>query len=86
MVSPYGLDAGDTLGVVPAENKLLHHLRDSLDAETAVDDGVLVFVLSGDALKMFLEQKLNWIDPAWLIDCLTRRGKLKGCLSLHIEL
>ena len=49
------LDTGDTLGVVPAENKLLNHLGDALDAETPVDDRVLVFVPIGDALKILLE-------------------------------
>ena len=46
------LDAGDTLGVVPAKNELLNHLGDPLDTETAVDDSVLAFVLFSDALKM----------------------------------
>jgi len=45
MVSPYGLDAGDTPGVVPAKNELLNHLGDPLDTESAVDDSVFSFVL-----------------------------------------
>ena len=52
MVSPYGLDAGDTPGVVPAENKFLNHLGDPLDTESAVDDSIFAFVLFRDALKI----------------------------------
>jgi hypothetical protein len=80
------LDTGDTLGVVPAEKKLLHYVGDALDAETSVDDGVLVFVLIGEALKMLLEQKLDGVDSSRLIDYLPDRGKLKGKLSFHIDI
>jgi hypothetical protein len=58
------LDAGDTLGVVAAENELLHHLADALDAESAVDDSVFAFVLLRDALRIALEQKLEGVDSA----------------------
>jgi len=72
------LDTGDTLGVVAAENELLYHLCDALDAETTVDDGVFVFVLIGDALKIFLEQDLDGVDYSRLINRFPRRGDLKG--------
>ena len=78
MVASCVLDTGDALGVVPAKNELLHDLLDPFDSETSVDDSVLVFVLIGDALKMFLEQKLDRIDPARLVDLFPCRGKLKG--------
>ena len=55
MVSPYGLDAGDTPGVITAKNELLNHLGDPLDTESAVDDSVFAFILFHDALKMFFE-------------------------------
>ena len=72
------LDADDTLGVVPAENELLNHLGDALDAKTPVDDGVLVFVLIREALKMLFEQTLEDIDSTRLVHCLRDRGELKG--------
>ena len=71
------LDSGDALGVVPAEDELLHRLGDALDSETAVDGRVLVFVPIGEALEVFLEQKLDRIDPARLIDPLLDRSELK---------
>jgi len=51
------LDASDTPIVVAAENELLHHLCDTLDAESAVDDSVLAFILFHDALKMLFEEQ-----------------------------
>ena len=72
------LDAGDTLRVVAAENELLHHLGDALDAEPTVNDRVLVLVLIGEALKMLLEQKLENVDSSRLIGRFLRRGELKG--------
>ena len=72
------LDTGDALGVVTAENELLHHLGDALDAEPTVNDRVLVFVLIGEALKMLLEQKLENVDSSRLIGRFLRRGELKG--------
>ena len=83
MVSPYGLDAADTLGVVAAENELLHHLGDALDAESAVDDSVFASVLPRHALKVALEQKLQGIDSTWTVYRLGGLGKREGCLSLH---
>jgi len=80
------LDAGDTLGVVPAKDELFYYFRDSLDAEAAVDAGKLRFILASEALKMFLEQKLDGVDPSRLIDYLPDRGKLKGKLSFHIDI
>ncbi len=73
------------LGIISTENELFNHLGDTLDAETSVDCCVLVFVLIGDALKMFLEQGLDGVDSSRLIDCLPARGKLKGQLGFHIE-
>lgn len=80
------MDAGDTLGVVPAEDELFYYFRDSLDAKAAVDAGKLRFILASEALKMFLEQKLDGVDPSRLIDYLPDRGKLKGKLSFHIDI
>ena len=79
------LDAGDALGVVPAENKLLHHLGDPLDSESAIDDGVFAFVLFSDALKTALEQQLNGVDSTRPVHRLCEVGKRKGGLSMHIE-
>jgi hypothetical protein len=62
------LDAGDTLGVVPAENELLHRLGDSLESETAIDDRVLVFVLIGEVMKVFFEEKLDDTDSPLSVD------------------
>jgi len=45
-----------------------------------------VFIVVSEAFKMFLEKKLDGVDPSRLIDCLPDRGKLKGELSFHIEL
>jgi hypothetical protein len=39
------LDAGDALGVVAAANELFHHLDDTHDSESAIDDRVFVFIL-----------------------------------------
>jgi hypothetical protein len=72
------LDARDALGVVAAENELLHHLGDPLDAETPVDDRVLGFVLIGQALEMPLEQKQEGGNPTRLVHSLGDRGELKG--------
>jgi hypothetical protein len=80
------LDTGDTLGIVAAEDELFYYFRDSLDAEAAVDAGKLRFILASEALKMFLEQKLDGVDPSRLIDYLPDRGKLKGELSFHIDI
>ena len=85
MVSPYWLDAGDALGVVPAKNELLHHLGDPLDSESAIDDGVFAFVLFSDALKIELEQQLNGVDSTRPVHRLCEVGKRKGGLSMHIE-
>ncbi len=49
------LDAGDALGIISASDKLIHDLGDPFDAETSIDESVLVFVLIGDALKIFLD-------------------------------
>ena len=75
------MDSGDALGVVAAENKLLHRLGDALDSETAVDGLVLFFVPIGEALEVFLEQKLDLIDAARLIDPLlsNKIRLLLGC-------
>ncbi len=78
MVSPYGLDAGDTLGVVAAKNKLFNHLGDPLDTESAVDDSVFAFVLFSDALKILFKQNLKDIDPARPVYPLRDRGELKS--------
>ena len=47
------LDAGDTLAIVPAENELLYHLGDALDAEISIDDGDLRFILIGSSENVF---------------------------------
>ena len=44
---------------------------------------VLFFVLSGEALEVFFEQKLDRIDPALLVNPLLDRSELKGKLSCH---
>jgi hypothetical protein len=69
------LDAGDTLGVVPAKNELLNHLGHSFDTESAVDDSVFAFVLFNDALKM-----LNIITSqlAQAISLLGLEGSIDG--------
>ena len=71
------LDTGEALGVVTAENELLHHLGDALDAKTPVDDRVLGFVLIREALKMLFEQTLEDVDSARLVHPLRDRGELK---------
>jgi len=86
MVSPCGLDTGEALGVVTAENELLHHLGDALDAKTPIDDRVLGFVLIGKALKMLPEQKLEDVDPARLVHPLGDRSELKRYLISHIDI
>ncbi len=72
------LDACDSLIVVAAENELLHHLDDTLDSESAIDDRVVVFILISQALKMLLEQKLKGTDPARLVRPPRDRGERKG--------
>ena len=72
------MDAGDTLGIVSAENELLYHLCDTLDTESAVDDSILVFVLIGDALKMVLEQELDGGVSSRPVHRLRDRSDLKG--------
>ena len=72
------LDAGDTLGVVPAKNELLNHLGDPLDTESAVDSGVFAFVLLGEALKMLFKQNLEVIDAAWPVHPSGDRRDRKG--------
>ena len=72
------LDAGDTLGVVPAKNELLNHLGDPLDTETAVDSGVFAFILFHDALKMLFKQHLKVIDTARPVHPLGDRCDRKG--------
>jgi len=80
------LDAGDTLGVVSAKNKLLDHLGDPLDTESAVDDSVFAFVLFCDALKLLFKQNLKVIDSTRPVHPLGDRSDRKGELRLHIEL
>ena len=72
------MDTGDALGVVPAENELLHHLGDPLDTESAVDDSVFAFVLFSDALKMLFKQNLKDIDPTRPVHPLRDRCDRKG--------
>ena len=72
------MDAGDALGVVPAENKLLHHLGDPLDTESAVDDSVFAFVLFSDALKILFKQDLEFIDAVRPVHSSGDRGDRKG--------
>ena len=62
------LDASDALKVVSAEDELLHDLGDALDSESAEDDRVLFFILIGEVLKMFFEEKLDSIDPPLPVD------------------
>ena len=71
------LDACDALSIVAAENELLHHLGDALEAETPIDDRVFGFVLVRQALEMPLEQTLEGIDPARLVHPRRDRGELK---------
>jgi len=72
------LDAGDALGVVAAENELLHHLDNTFASESAIDDRVFVFILISQALKMLLEQKPKGTDSARLVRPLRERGERKG--------
>ena len=72
-------------GAQPAKNKLLHHLGDPLDSESAIDDGVFAFVLFSDALKIELEQQLDGVDSTRPVHRLCEVGKRKGGLSIHIE-
>ena len=58
--------------------RLLHYLCDALDAEMAVNGGVFVFVVIGDALKIFLEQELDGVDSSWPVHCLRDRCELQG--------
>ena len=62
---------------VAAEDELLDHFGDALDAETPVDDRVLGFVLIREALKMLFEQTLEDVDSARLVHFLGDRGELK---------
>jgi hypothetical protein len=78
MVSPYGLDAGDILGIVAAKNELLYHLGDPLDTETAIDDSVFTFALVRDTLKMLSKQNLEFINAARPVHPLGDRGDWKG--------
>jgi len=64
--------------VVAAENELLHHLGDPLDAEAPIDDRVFGFVLIGEVLKMLLEQALEDVDPTRLVHPRRDRGERKG--------
>ena len=75
---------GNSLGVVTAEDELIHDLHDPFDSKSTIDNRVFVFVLIGEPLKMFLEQKLDGVDPPRLIDHLLRRSELKGQLISHI--
>ena len=74
------------LKIEAAENELLHHLRDALDAESAVDEGVFAFVLFRDALKILFKQNLEVIDTARPVHPPSGRGDWKGQLSSHIAL
>ena len=80
------LDASDTLRVVPAENELLHDFRYPFYSKAAVNPGIFLFVLLGEALKVLLEEKLDRTDSPLPIGRLLGRSKLKGQLSFHIEL
>jgi hypothetical protein len=80
------LDAGDTLGVVSAEDELLHDFCDPFDSKAAIGHGIFLFVLLGEALKAFPEQMLDPADSPLPIGRLLGRSKLKGQLSFHIEL
>ncbi len=68
------LDASDAPRVVAAEDELLDHFGDALDAEPPVDDGVLSFVLIGQALKVLYQQTLEGVDSARPV---TPRGSLR---------
>jgi hypothetical protein len=72
------LDASDTLRVVPAENELLHDFRYPFYSKAAVNPGIFLFVLLGEALEVFLEQKLDRADSPLPIGRLLGRSKLKG--------
>jgi hypothetical protein len=72
------LNAGNPLGIVSAADELLHHLRDTLDAEAAVDDGVFVLVLISETLEVFFEQELDGVDSPRQVDRLLDRSDLKG--------
>ena len=43
----------------PAEDELHHDLGDALDSESAIDNRELRFMLIGEALKIFFEEKLD---------------------------
>ena len=62
------LDASDTLRVVSAEDELLHDLGDALDSESAIDDRELRFILIGEVLKVFFEEKLDCTDSSLSVD------------------
>ena len=80
------MDARDTLRIVTAENEFLHDFRYPLDSKAAIDHGIFLFVLLGEALKVLLEEKLDRTDSPLPIGRLLGRSKLKGQLSFHIEL
>ncbi len=62
------MDASDTLRVVSAEDELLHDLGDALDSESAIDDRELRFILIGEVLKVFFEEKLDCTDSSLSVD------------------
>ena len=72
------LNTRNSLGVVSAENEFLHYFCDPLDSKVAIDHGIFLFVLFGEALEVFLEQELHGTDSPLPIGRLLGRGKLEG--------
>jgi hypothetical protein len=54
-------DTGGALGIVAAENELLHHLGDALEAKTPVDDRMLGLVLIREVLKMLFFRLISFV-------------------------
>ena len=72
------LDAGESLGIIPADNEFLHDLGDALNSESAIDHGIFFLVLIGEASEAFLAQKLDGTDSPQSVDSFIGRSELKG--------
>ena len=89
LVSTFGVGAlysGDTLSIVPAENELLHYLRDALQTEASEGRGIVLLIGVCELLEVLLEKGLKHVRSALAV----RRGSIgievKRELCLHMEI
>ena len=69
------MDPGDSLGIIPAADKVMDNLGNPFDPEPAIGFCILCIVDFGKPIKMIFEDHLKGICPA--LSICKRPGKIE---------